>query len=127
MTTPANPDRADGDLPAGAQPSAGTAGQGNAGQNALGQNSTGQNSTGQNSTGQDADGPAAAPAKQPSLVPGVVLLVLAGVLIVITLLKPDLPQWLTVTIAGLAIVVVIALLLYAFKVFRDVTRPGGSR
>ncbi len=67
------------------------------------------------------------PAKQPSLVPGVVLLVLAGVLIVVTLLKPDLPQWLTVTIAALAIVVVIALLLYAFRVFRDVTRPGGPR
>ena len=65
--------------------------------------------------------------KQPSLVPGVVLLLLAGVLIVVTLLKPDLPQWLTVTIAVLAIVVVIALLMYAFKVFRDVTRPGGSR
>ncbi len=71
--------------------------------------------------------PAGTPAKQPSLVPGVVLLVLAGVLIVVTLLKPDLPQWLTVTIAGLAIVVVVALLVYAFKVFRDVTRPGGSR
>ena len=69
----------------------------------------------------------ATPAKQPSLVPGVVLLLLAGVLIVVTLLKPDLPQWLTVTIAALAIVVVIALLMYAFKVFRDVTRPGGSR
>jgi uncharacterized membrane protein len=68
-----------------------------------------------------------ATAKQPSLVPGVVLLLLAGVLIVVTLLKPDLPQWLTVTIAVLAIVVVIALLMYAFKVFRDVTRPGGSR
>ncbi len=66
-------------------------------------------------------------AKQPSLVPGVVLLLLAGVLIVVTLLKPDLPQWLTVTIAVLAIVVVVALLMYAFKVFRDVTRPGGSR
>ncbi|MGS0684230.1 hypothetical protein ACVBEQ_03545 [Nakamurella sp. GG22] len=70
---------------------------------------------------------AATPAKQPSLVPGVVLLLLAGVLIVVTLLKPDLPQWLTVTIAVLAIVVVVALLMYAFKVFRDVTRPGGSR
>ena len=68
----------------------------------------------------------AAPGKQPSLVPGVVLLLLAGVLIVVTLLKPDLPQWLTVSIAALAIVVVIALLLYSFKVFRDITRPGGS-
>ena len=40
------------------------------------------------------------PAKPPSLVPGVVLLVLAGVLIVITLIKPDLPRWLTVTDRG---------------------------
>ena len=69
----------------------------------------------------------ASPEKQPSLVPGVLLLVLAGVLIVVTLLKPDWPHWLTVTIAALAIVVVIALLLYSFKVFRDITRPGGSR
>jgi len=57
----------------------------------------------------------------------VVLLVLAAVLIVITLLKPDFPRWLTVTIAVLAVIVVIALLLYAFKAFRDVTKPGGSR
>ncbi len=67
------------------------------------------------------------PAKQASLVPGVVLLVLAGVLIVITLLKPDLPRWLTIGIAVAAIVVVVLLLIYAFRVFRDVTRPGGSR
>ena len=66
------------------------------------------------------------PARPPSLIPGVLLLVLAGALIVITLIKPDLPRWLTVTIAVLAVVVVIALLIYAFKVFRDVTR-GGSR
>ncbi|HEY7816268.1 MAG TPA: hypothetical protein VIC62_23680 [Nakamurella sp.] len=66
-------------------------------------------------------------AKPPSLVPGVVLLILAGVLIVITLIKPDLPPWLNITIAVAAIVVVIALLIYAFRVFRDVTRPGGSR
>jgi membrane protein DedA with SNARE-associated domain len=65
--------------------------------------------------------------RPPSLVPGVVLLILAGVLIVITLIKPDLPQWLTIAIAVTAILVVIALLIYAFRVFRDVTRPGGSR
>jgi membrane protein implicated in regulation of membrane protease activity len=65
--------------------------------------------------------------KPPSLVPGVILLVLAGGLIVITLIKPDLPRWLTVSIAVAAVVVVIALLIYAFRVFRDVTRPGGSR
>jgi hypothetical protein len=67
------------------------------------------------------------PAKPPSLVPGVVLLVLAAALIVVTLLKPDFPRWLTVTIAALAVIVVIALLIYAFKVFRDVTKPGGSQ
>ena len=67
------------------------------------------------------------PAKPPSLVPGVVLLVLAGVLIVITLVEPDLPRWLTVSIAVAAIGVVVLLLIYAFRVFRDVTKPGGSR
>ena len=67
------------------------------------------------------------PTKPPSLVPGVVLLVLAGVLIVITLIKPDLPRWLTVSIAVAAILVVVLLLIYAFRVFRDVTKPGGSR
>ena len=67
------------------------------------------------------------PAKPPSLVPGVVLLVLAGALIVITLIKPDLPRWLTVSIAVAAILVVVLLLIYAFRVFRDVTKPGGSR
>ena len=66
-------------------------------------------------------------AKPPSLVPGVVLLVLAGILIVITLIKPDLPRWLTVSIAVAAILVVVLLLIYAFRVFRDVTKPGGSR
>lgn len=74
-----------------------------------------------------ADDPDQMPAKPASLVPGVVLLILAGVLIVITLVKPDLPQWLTITIAVAAIVVVILLLIYAFRVFRDVTRPGGTR
>jgi hypothetical protein len=74
-----------------------------------------------------ADDPDQRPAKPASLVPGVVLLILAGVLIVITLIKPDLPQWLTITIAVAAIAVVILLLIYAFRVFRDVTKPGGSR
>ncbi|HEY5114265.1 MAG TPA: hypothetical protein VIJ00_01940 [Nakamurella sp.] len=75
-----------------------------------------------------ADQPAGEPVAKPaSLVPGVVLLLLAGVLIVITLIKPDLPRWLTVTIAAAAVIVVVLLLIYAFRVFRDVTRPGGSR
>ena len=66
-------------------------------------------------------------AKPPSLVPGVVLLLLAGVLIVITLIKPDIPRWATVTIAVAAVIVVVLLLIYSFRVFRDVTRPGGPR
>ena len=64
--------------------------------------------------------------KQPSLAPGAALLVLAGVLIVIVLVKPDMPDWLRTTIAILAVVVVIGLLAYAFVVFRETTR-GGSR
>ncbi|HEY5116935.1 MAG TPA: hypothetical protein VIJ00_15545 [Nakamurella sp.] len=64
--------------------------------------------------------------KQPSLVPGAVLLVLAGVLIVVVLVKPDMPDWLRTSIAVLAVVVVIGLLAYAFVVFRETTR-GGSR
>lgn len=64
---------------------------------------------------------------QPSLVPGVVLLVLAAVLIVVVLVKPNMPSWLRVTIAVLAIVVVLALLIYAFVVFRGSTRRGDGR
>jgi hypothetical protein len=64
--------------------------------------------------------------KQPSLAPGAALLVLAGVLIVVVLIKPDMPDWLRTTIAIMAVVVVIGLLAYAFVVFRETTR-GGSR
>ena len=76
-----------------------------------------------------AESPAAgssARAKQPSLAPGAALLVLAGALIVVVLVKPDMPSWLRTTIAILAVVVVIGLLAYAFVVFRETTR-GGSR
>ena len=65
-------------------------------------------------------------AKQPSMVPGLVLLVMAAVLIVVVLAKPDMPGWLRTTIAIVAVVVVVALLAYAFVVFRATTR-GGSR
>ncbi len=64
--------------------------------------------------------------KPPSLAPGAALLGLAGVLIVVVLVKPDMPDWLRTTIAILAVVVVIGLLAYAFVVFRETTR-GGSR
>ncbi|GAA2000391.1 hypothetical protein JL107_00600 [Nakamurella flavida] len=64
--------------------------------------------------------------KQPSLVPGVVLLALAGVLIVVVLVKPDMPDWLRTSIAVLAVVVVIALLLFSFRLFRLTTRRGSG-
>jgi uncharacterized protein involved in cysteine biosynthesis len=60
-------------------------------------------------------------------VPGVVLLALAAVLIVVVLVAPDMPQWLKVVIAILAVLVVVALLGYAFKVFRDTARRGSGR
>ncbi len=75
-------------------------------------------------TGPERDAPARS--KPPPLAPGAVLLVLAGVLIVVVLVKPDMPDWLRTTIAILAVVVVIGLLAYAFVVFRETTR-GGSR
>lgn len=71
--------------------------------------------------------PNGARGSQPSLVPGVVLLVLAAVLIVVVLVKPDMPSWLRTIIAVLAIVVVLALLVYAFVVFRGSTRRGDGR
>ena len=71
-------------------------------------------------------GPAPA-RKQPSLVPGVVLLALAAVLIAVVLIKPDMPGWLKTTIAILAVLVVVALLFSAFRVFRDTTRRGNGR
>ncbi len=64
---------------------------------------------------------------QPSLVPGVVLLGIAAVLIVVVLVKPDMPSWLKVTIAIAAVLVVVALLFYAIRVFRGVSRGGGAR
>jgi hypothetical protein len=55
----------------------------------------------------------------------VVLLGVAAVLIVVVLVKPDMPQWLKVTIAIAAVLVVVALLIYAFRVFRGVSRRAG--
>jgi len=66
--------------------------------------------------------------RQPSLVPGTVLLIVAAVLIVVVLVAPDaMPHWLRVTIAILAVCVVIALLVYSFVVFRATTRRGSGR
>ncbi|NNG37469.1 hypothetical protein [Nakamurella aerolata] len=67
---------------------------------------------------------AGGPSGQPSLVPGTVLLGIAAVLIVLVLVKPDMPGWLRVTIAVVAVLVVIALLVIAFRVFRGVSRRG---
>jgi hypothetical protein len=68
------------------------------------------------------DGPD--PQKQPSAVPAAILLGLAAVLIVVVLIKPSMPQGLKLAIAGLAILVVIALLIYAAILFRDNARRG---
>ncbi len=69
--------------------------------------------------------PKSGPGRPPSLVPGVVLLGVAAVLIVVVLVKPDMPQWLKVTIAIAAVLVVVVLLIYAFRVFRGVSRRAG--
>jgi hypothetical protein len=63
-------------------------------------------------------------AKPPSAVPAAILLGLAAVLIVVVLIKPAMPQWLRTSIAILAVLVVIALLVYAAKLFRDNARRG---
>jgi len=62
------------------------------------------------------------PVDPPSLVPGTVLLAVAALLIVLVLVKPDMPGWLRVAIAVLAVLVVVALLVIAFRVFRGTTR-----
>lgn len=60
--------------------------------------------------------------RQPSLVPGTVLLGIAAALIALVLVKPDMPSWLRTVIAVAAVVVVVALLAIAFMVFRGTTR-----
>jgi hypothetical protein len=60
-------------------------------------------------------------------VPGIVLLLLAAVLIVVVLVDPGMAPWLRTTVAIASVVVVLALLVYAFRVFRGVTRPRGDR
>ena len=62
--------------------------------------------------------------KQPSVVPASILLGLAAVLIVVVLIKPHMPSWLKVTIALLALLVVLALLIYAVVLFRDTAKRG---
>lgn len=62
--------------------------------------------------------------KPPSLVPGVTLLGLAAILMIVVLVKPDMPSWLKTTIAILAILVVLVLLAYAFRLFLSIQRGG---
>ena len=64
--------------------------------------------------------------RQPSLVPGLTLLGLAAVLIVVVLINPDMPGWLRTVIAIVAVLLVVALLIFAFRLFR-VTSGRGRR
>ena len=80
----------------------------------------------QTGPGEDGRPQRSADSGQPPLLPGVVLLVLAGVLIVVVLVKPTMPGWLRTAIAILAVLVVLALLVYAYRVFRGSTRRGSS-
>jgi len=57
-------------------------------------------------------------------VPGIALLGLAAVLMVVVLIKPDMPGWLRTTIAIAAIVVVLVLLAYAFRLFLSIQKGG---
>ncbi|MTD13634.1 hypothetical protein GIS00_06715 [Nakamurella sp. YIM 132087] len=63
---------------------------------------------------------------QPSVVPGVVLLGGAAVLIIVVLINPDMPGWLRTTIAIVAVVMVLLLLVFAVRLFR-ITARGGRR
>lgn len=65
--------------------------------------------------------------KQPSLTVGMVLLVLAGVLIVVVLVQPTMAPWLKITIAVLAILVVIALIAFSVLLVRSTKQTGGRR
>ena len=64
--------------------------------------------------------------RPPSVLPGMVLLVLAAVLIVIVLINPEMESWLRITIAVLAVLTVLGLLGFAFKLFRH-TMTGGRK
>lgn len=65
--------------------------------------------------------------KQPSLVPGVVLMAVAAVLMVVVIINPDMPSWARSTIASAAVGVVIALIGYGIFVVRRASRRGASR
>ena len=62
------------------------------------------------------------PAKPPSAVPGIVLLGVTAAMIVVVLIKPDMPGWLRVSVSIISVVLVMVLLVYAFRLFRTATR-----
>ncbi len=68
----------------------------------------------------------AARRRTPSIAVGLSLLSVAAVLIVVVLVNPAMPQWLRVTIAILAVAVVVALLGYSAVLVRS-TKPGRQR
>ena len=65
--------------------------------------------------------------KQPSLAVGMTLLVLAGVLIVVVLVQPTMAPWLKTVIAALAILTVIALLVFSVLLVRSTKQAGRGR
>ncbi len=70
----------------------------------------------------DPDG--STPPKEPSVVPAVILLGLAAVLIVVVLVKPSMSYGLKLTITLVAVVMVVALLVYAVFLFRTLAKRG---
>lgn len=70
--------------------------------------------------------PAESP-QQPSLAVGMTLLVLAGVLIVVVLVQPTMAPWLKIAIAALAVLVVIALLVFSVLLVRSTKQAGRGR
>ncbi len=55
----------------------------------------------------------------PSVTVGMTLLVLAAVLIVVVLVQPTMPGWLKAVIGVLAVAVVVALMFYAFTLWKS--------
>ncbi len=65
--------------------------------------------------------------KQPSLAVGMILLVLAGVLIVVVLVQPSMAPWLKTSVAVLAILVVVALIVFSVVLVRSTQKAGRGR
>ncbi len=82
--------------------------------------------TSSDSSPEKPDGSRPGPAAPPSVVPGVVLLGGAAVLIVVVLINPHMPGWLRTVIGLAAVVLVVALLVFAVRLFRQTTRGNRS-